>query len=275
LSYKQSVKGFVQQCIIITFLIDVQLVNLTELIYAEEGHEVILQCSIHGLNTDETDYDIMFYNVPKCEYYQQQLLGEINDAYSIISSSNGTIRTSKLHILEAKASHSGSYSCKVKLHKDKPEECATIETTPMTVDIGATSNNTLTCTTDNTPTTDNKTTTPAVITGSLLGIGGTILLILISVCIHVCVWKKTHKQPEQVQQQQPQPEQHPPVDEHEQRPPVEPQPEVVDEPELQGPPNVIAQDHHHEHDEQRRLLEGTICVELNLHFYHDIIYPYS
>jgi hypothetical protein len=223
-------------------LIDVQLVNLTEIIYAEEDHEITLQCSIHGLNTDETDYDIMFYSLPKCEYYQQQLLEEINDAYSIISSNNGTIRTSELHILKANTSQSGSYSCKVILHRDKPEECLFIETPPMTVDIGAT------CTSKNTPNTDKNINTPAAITGSILG--GTILLLLISVCIHVYAWKKAQKQPE-VQQQQPQPDPRPLV-------------------EAQGP-----QDQDPHGDEQHQLVDqGTtkICIHgSKLAFHHGII----
>ena len=177
--------------------IDVQFVNLTKIAHPEY-HKVILQCSIIGLNADETDYDIKFYNLLKCEYYQQQQLGEINDGYSIISSSNGTTRTSELHILEPNASQSGSYSCKIKLHKDEPEECVLIETPPMIIDIEAPLMST------NAPTTTTTTNTNklAIIIGSVLG-GVIFALIIITTIIIIIV--KTRKQPEQVQPQQPQP----------------------------------------------------------------------
>ena len=191
-----------------------ELVNLTEIIHSEEGHEVILQCSIVGLNDDETDYDIMFYNLPKCEYNQKKLLGEINSSYII---NNGT--TSELHVPGAKASHSGNYSCKVKVHRDEPEECVFVATPPMTVDIQAT----------NTPT-DNL---PATISGSVLGVVVFVVLIVLFISY---AWKKTRKQQEQAQQQQPQ---------HEGRP-------LVDEPEAQKPLNPIAPDHHH--NEQHQLV---------------------
>ena len=161
-----------------------QLVNLTEIIHSEEDHEVILQCSIVGLNDDETDYDIMFYNLPKCSYNQKVLLGEINSSYII---NNGTI--CELHVPKANASHSGNYSCKVKVHRGEPEECVFVETPRMTVDIEAT----------NTPTsTDNHTNIPATISGSVLGVAVFVLLIVLFI-----VWKKTRKQQEQAKLQQP------------------------------------------------------------------------
>ena len=172
-----------------------QLVNLTEIIHSEEDHEVILQCSIVGLNDDETDYDILFYSLPKCNYNQKVLLGEINSSYIV---NNGT--TCELHLPKAKASHSGNYSCKIKVHRDEPEECVFVETPPMTVDIQAT----------NTPT-DNHTNIPATISGSVLGVAVFVLLIVLFVSY---AWKKNRKQREQ--------EQRPLMDESEVQEPLNP-----------------------------------------------------
>ena len=172
--------------LIYNILTDVQLINLTETIYPEENHEAILQCSIVGLNADETDYDITFYHLPKCEYYQQQLSGQ-SDSY-IIPTNNGT--TQELHVPKANSSHSGNYSCIVKLHKDKPEECVLVETPPKTVDIEHTP--------ENTP--KNIDTTAVIITVTVVG-SVLIFVIIIPILLYVC--KKTQQL---WQPQQPQPE---------------------------------------------------------------------
>ncbi len=115
-------------------LIDVELVNKTPIVHQEENHKVILQCSITGLSSEETDFEIAFIHLSKCEHHQQQPSGqtEIKDAHTV-SINNGTTR--ELQIPRAKVAHSGDYHCRYKIHTLKSRECMYVETQPKIIDI--------------------------------------------------------------------------------------------------------------------------------------------
>ena len=167
---------------------DVQLVNLTPIVYHKDNDKVIFQCSITGLDSDENDFDIQFH-VHKHKHDQQQPNGhnELQSSYT----NNGTI--CELHIPNANASHSGDYYCKVKIHTHESKECMVVQTQPKTlsIDIPNTGN-------------DNKVLLATTIALSAF-IFLSIIIIIITIVIYniLCMYKRKKRQRHQQEHEQP------------------------------------------------------------------------
>ncbi len=110
---------------------DVKLENRTPIVYQPGNKptgEVIFQCNIIGLDSNEMDFEINF-DVPKCGQQADEQM-KLYDPYT-----NGTIHARELHISSANAAHSGDYHCIVKLHTQQPNECMFVKTLAKTIDI--------------------------------------------------------------------------------------------------------------------------------------------
>ena len=166
--------------------------NLTPIVYQDgNNHKVIFQCTITGLDSNETDVEIKFDHQRKCtcKHNQQEanIQMELEDAYTT------NVTVGELHIPSANASHSGDYHCTVKIHTQQRNECMLVKTLAKTVDIQ-----------DTAPPNDNNT----IAIATTVPVSVIIIVLLASIILYG--YKKKTKQ----QHNQPEPPQ-PPGEEQE------------------------------------------------------------